>query len=177
MSFLRPEAKRTLSRWSEVLAALAAGLFGLWVARLGGVVMLGLGLLILAASAGLALIAWRRLRFRMEIAAPGVVSVDEGRIGYMGPVMGGSVDLAELVQIEVLDVGGTRRCWRLRQADGQTLLVPLAAAGADALYDHFAALPGMETRALMAALEGEAVVARRIWHRRIAPEILPPRAE
>ncbi|RYH07287.1 hypothetical protein [Tropicimonas sp. IMCC6043] len=174
MSFLRPEVARALSRWSEVLAALATALAGVWLAGLGGLVMLVLGGLVIAVGLTLAVFAWRRMRFRMAIDAPGVVAVDEGRITYMGPIMGGAVDLAELVEIEVIDVAGSRRCWRLRQADGQMLLVPMAAAGAAALYDHFAALPGMEAKALMSALQGAAPHGRRIWSRRIAPEILPP---
>lgn len=174
MSFLRPEAARTLSRWSEMLAALATALAGVWLTHLGGLVMLVIGGLVIAVGLTLAVFAWRRMRFRLAIDAPGVVAIDEGRISYMGPVMGGAVDLADLVEIEVIDVAGTRRCWRLRQVDGQMLLVPMAAAGAAALYDHLAALPGMETKALMSALEGEALKGRRIWSRRIAPEILPP---
>ncbi len=176
MSFVRPEAARWLSRWNEVLTGLAVAAFGLWLMSLGGVLMLALGGIVLAVSLGMTLLSWRRMRFRMEIDAPGVVSIDEGRISYAGPLMGGGVDLSELVEIEVLDVAGDRRCWRLRQVDRQTLLVPLAAAGADGLYDLFATLPGMDTRALMTALEGDATTARVIWKRTIAPEvILPPR--
>ena len=176
MSFLRPEAMHALSRWSEILAALAAGLVGVWLATLGGPVMLALGGLMVAVALLLAVFAWRRMRFRMDVGAPGVVAVDEGRISYMGPVTGGAVDLAELVEIEVIDVAGGRRCWRIRQADGQMLLVPMAAAGAAALYDHFAALPGMETKVLMSALGGDALNGRRIWARRISPEVnLPAR--
>lgn len=174
MGFVRPEIARAVSRKGEVLACAAAAGFGLWLSGRGGSVMLVLGGGIAAISTLMALFAWRRMRFRMEVDAPGVVSVDEGRIAYMGPITGGNVDLRELVEIEVIDVAGSRRCWRLRQADGQMLLVPMAAAGAAALYDHFAALPGMETRALMSALEGEAIPARRIWRRDPKPEILPP---
>lgn len=174
MSFVRPEVARAVSRSSELLAALAAALFGLWLTGLGGLVMLTLGLMVVAVSLLMAVFAWRRMRFRMEVEAPGAVTVDEARITYMGPIVGGSVALSELVEIEVIDVAGSRRCWRLRQADGQMLLVPMAAAGAGALYDPFAALPGMETRALMSALDGEAVVARRIWHRDLAPDVLLP---
>ena len=171
MSFIRPELKRTLSRWREVLAAGAVVTAELWLADLGGPVMAILGGGVAAVASVLALLAWRRMRFRLEIAAPGVVVIDEGRVSYMGPITGGAIALAELVAIDVIDVGGARRCWRLRQADGQALLVPLAAAGAAALYDHFAALPGMEARSLMGALGGAAVTTRPIW-RRPHPELI-----
>ncbi len=127
--------------------------------------MLVLGGLVTVAALALTLLAWRRMRFRLDVDAPGVVEIDEARISYLGPVMGGSIDLSELVEIDVLEVGGSRRCWRLRQSDGQTLLVPLAAAGADRLYDHFATLPGMEAASLMSALDGDAASARTIWRR------------
>ncbi|SFC93132.1 hypothetical protein [Tropicimonas isoalkanivorans] len=166
MSFIRPELARTFLRWREVLAGLAASVAGLWLAGLGGPAMLVLGGLVTAASLALSVLAWRRMRFRVEVEAPGVVEIDEGRISYFGPLMGGAVDLSELVEIEVIDVAGRRRCWRLRQADAQTLLVPMAAAGAERLYDHFAILPGMDSSALLGALSGNATTARRIWARR-----------
>ncbi|MDV7142693.1 hypothetical protein R3X27_08360 [Tropicimonas sp. TH_r6] len=172
MSLIRPELARTLTRWREALVALAVALFGLWLVGLGGPIMLVLGGLVTAMGLLMAVFAWRRQRFRLEIDAPGVVSIDEGRITYLGPIVGGAVALAELVEIDVIDLPGPRRCWRLRQADNQMLLVPLAAAGAEALYDHLAALPGMESRALMSALEGEAKPARRIWHRNLEPELI-----
>lgn len=170
MSFIRPDLLHRLSRWREVLAALAVVAAGLWLARLGGPVLAVLGGGIAVVAAALAVLAARRLRFRLEIGAPGAVEIDEGRISYLGPVTGGAVSLADLVGIDVIDVAGGRRCWRLHQADGQVLLVPLAAAGAAALYDHFVALPGMETRRLMAALEGEATIARPVWRRRATAE-------
>lgn len=165
MSFIRPEVARALSRGREVIAGIVVALVGLWLATRGGVVLLALGGVVVAAALALTLIAWRRMRFRLEVDAPGVVEIDEGRISYLGPIMGGSVSLAELSQIEVLLVAGRRRCWRLSQADGQALLVPMAAAGADRLYDHFAALPGADGRALVAALEGGDGRARTVWRR------------
>lgn len=174
MSFIRPEVAQAVSRWREVLAGLAVALVGLWIAGFGGLVMQTIGGIVIAVSLVLTFLSWRRMRFRMEIDAPGVVSIDEGRISYLGPIVGGTVDLSELVQIEVIDIAGGRRCWRLRQVDGQMLLVPLAAAGADALYDHFSTLSGMEARKLMSALDGDATSARTIWSRSFAPEILPP---
>ncbi len=173
MSFVRPEIARALSRWSEVLAAATVAGLGAWLASLGGPVMLVLGGATLVVSLALGVIAWRRMRFRLDVEAPGIVTVDEGRIAYFGPITGGVVALSDLVEIEVIDVAGNRRCWRLRQSDGQMLLVPLAANGAAALYDHFATLPGMEARSLLAALEGDAVTARRIWRRPRSAPALP----
>jgi hypothetical protein len=163
VSFVRPEIAATLRRWREVLVALAAALVGLWIASLGGLVTLSIGGIVVVAALALALLAWRRMRFRFDVAAPGVVEIDESRISYMGPIMGGSVSLAELVEIDVIDVAGSRRCWRLHQQDGQALLIPLAAAGAEALYDHFATLPGADPQAFFEALDGDVTRARMVW--------------
>ena len=47
--------------------------------------------------------------------------------------------------------------WRLKQADGQALLIPVDAKGAGRLFDAFANLPGMDTADLIAALEPSAL--------------------
>ena len=57
------------------------------------------GAALVALAAGLALTAWRRLRFAQGGEAPGVVEVDEGQIGYLGPGIGGFVALLDLVEI------------------------------------------------------------------------------
>ena len=90
------------------------------------------------------ILALRRLRFVQTIDSPGVVEVDEGQIGYLGPQSGGYVSIPELVELRLLRLRG-RRVWRLKQADGQALLIPVDASGADKLFDAFASLPGMNT--------------------------------
>jgi hypothetical protein len=49
-----------------------------------------------------------------------------------------------------------RAVWRLKQGDGQALLIPAQAAGAEALFDAFASLPGMDSQSLVAAAGGRA---------------------
>jgi hypothetical protein len=44
----------------------------------------------------------------------------------------------------------------LKQSDGQALLIPVSAAGADRLFDAFASLPGMDSQALVTAAGGRA---------------------
>lgn len=151
MSFIRPEARATLWRLREVLAAGGVALLGVWLALLGGVFLLGVGGLIVALAGGLALLGLRRLRFAQSGEAPGVVEVDEGQVSYLGPAFGGSVSVPELVELRLLTAGG-RRMWRLKQADGQALLIPVEAVGAERLFDAFSALPGLDTQALVDAL-------------------------
>ena len=151
MSFLRPAAQETLVRWSEVAAAGGLAAFGSWVFSAGGYVLGPLGLALTALGGVWALIAWRRLRFLHPVGAPGVVEVDEGQISYLGPTFGGALSLAELDQVR-LDAVGARLHWRLRSAGGEVLLIPVEAAGAERLYDAFAALAGIDMAALTRAM-------------------------
>ncbi|RUS60760.1 hypothetical protein EGN72_07625 [Pseudorhodobacter sp. E13] len=174
MSFIRPEARAALWRGREVFAALGLGAIGLWCIALGGLVLAPVGAAIAALAAGFGLLAWRRLRFAQTGDAPGVVELDEGQISYFGPSFGGAVALRELVELRLLTVQA-RRVWRLRQQDGQVLLIPVEAAGADRLFDAFASLPGMDSRDLVDAVspptadaaQGRALVSisdsRVIW--------------
>ncbi len=150
---IRDEAALWLHRWREVLAAGGAVLFGLWVASKGGFLLMPAGLAIAAVAAGLTLQAFRRMRFAQATAAPGIVEVDEAQIAYLSAEGGGFVSLSDLMEIRLLALRG-RRFWRLRQADGQALLIPVDAAGADQLFDAFTVLPGMDSAALVAAVEG-----------------------
>ena len=149
---IRPEVGALARRWREVIAAAALAAFGLWTLSGGGYVLLPLGLAIVALAAGWGLIALRRIRFLRGIDAPGFVEVDEGQVGYFGPTFGGFVALADLAELCLAEHYGAR-AWRLRTGDGQVLLSPVDAAGADRLYDAFAALPGIDMSALVAALD------------------------
>jgi len=163
VSLLRPAAISLLTRWREVASAAAVGFLGLWLFSLGGWILQPLGLILAALALGWGMIAMRRMRFQRGVAAPGMVDVDEGQVGYLGPTFGGYLSLRELTEIRLIDLYGKRH-WRIRQADGQVLLIPIAAQGAEKLFDAFAVLPGIDMSRLAAALDapGEAGV---IWSR------------
>lgn len=176
MSRFRPEAMALLGRLSEPAAALGMLAGGMWIATRGGWVPLAFGAALAGLAGGWALLALRRLRFEAGDAAPGLVEVDEGRVTYMGPRLGGSISLADLAEIRLLTLRG-RSVWRLKQLDGQILLVPLDAAGAAGLFDAFAVLPGLTSADLVAALDvpasgGPGLVSatrpldRLVWRRR-----------
>lgn len=148
---IRPEVMDLLRRYREALAAGLVVLAGLWLMALGGYVLVPLGLILAGVGAALTVTALRRARFAQTVAAPGLVELDEGQVGYLAPDLGGYLSLDELVEIRLLTLRG-RRMWRLKQADGQALLIPVDAAGADRLFDAFAGLPGMDSQALVAAL-------------------------
>jgi len=148
---IREASLATLYRWREVAAAAGLGAAGLWLMALGGLVLIPAGAALLAVAAVLGVTGWRRLRFRQDTLAPGVVEVDEGQIGYLGPGTGGFVSLPDLVEIKLVTLRG-HRLWRLKQSDGQALLVPVDATGADRLFEAFSALPGIDLGALVDAL-------------------------
>ena len=155
MPLIRPAAAATLRRFSEVLTAAALAGFGLWMMSLGGWLLWPLGgVTVVLALAG-AVQALRRVRFHQPAKSPGVVEIDEAQVGYYAPDLGGYISLDDLVELRLVRLRGNR-FWRLKQSDGQALLVPVDAAGSDRLYDAFAALPGMDTQALVAALEDPA---------------------
>lgn len=155
MSWVRPEMTAAIWRGREVIVALVVVALGMWLAWLGGYLLVPLGLGVAGVGAAWVLQAMRRLRFAQGVTAPGMVEIDEAQVGYFGPDEGGFVGLPDLVELRFLTLGG-RRMWRLKQADGQALLVPVDAAGAERLFDAFASLPGMDTQALVAALEPRA---------------------
>lgn len=156
MSFIRPELRAATWRWREVITACLLALAGAWLSAQGGYLLLPVGLGLLALGLGWALTAWRRVRFRQDGDAPGIVRVTEAEIAYFGPRIGGFVGLPDLAEIRLLTLRG-RRIWKLKQGDGQVLHIPVEALGAETLFDAFATLPGMDTAALVAVLGGDAV--------------------
>jgi hypothetical protein len=175
MSFVRPEVAEGLHRWREAIAAGGVVALGLWFALQLGYVLPALGLLLIVVGLGWGAVAIRRLRFHQAGEAPGIVRVTEAQVAYMGPRIGGFVGLPDLTEIRLLSYRG-RRVWKLRATTGEALHIPVEADGADALFDAFAGLPGMDMAALVAALGTEVpsdskVIAlnsadRLIWSRK-----------
>ncbi|WP_308915766.1 hypothetical protein [Jannaschia sp. LMIT008] len=146
---IRPDAAATLHRWREA----GLGAFGvvlglwLWATTFGLPALLGLALAVVGAV--LLLSGLRRALFDTGARAPGVVTVDEGRITYMGPVMGGTVALDDLTEVAHRRSTSEDAFWRL-SADGQApVFVPAGALGADALPDALAPLPGFDAIAMV----------------------------
>lgn len=148
---IRPAARATLTRWADPGFGAIVALFGLWVASLGGWILIPLGALLAALGAGWGVLGWRRARFRHDPNAPGMVELDEGRLRYLHPTMPGDISIDDLSELKILTLRG-RQVWRLKDLSGQALLVPVDAAGADALFDAFSALPGLSSGDLVAAL-------------------------
>lgn len=148
---IRPEAAAALLRWREAMIGGALALLGLrWGLGAFGVLS-WLGWALLLAGAALVWIGIQRALFPAGGGGPGVVTVDEGRIEWMGPFTGGAVALSELEMLE-LDQSTRPPVWRLFVLGHPPLEVPLNAEGAEALFDAFATLPGLSTQKMLAQL-------------------------
>ncbi|MEM9797529.1 MAG: hypothetical protein AAF919_13640 [Pseudomonadota bacterium] len=162
---IRPEAAARLRRWREVLIGAGALVLGLWLLLQGRGLALLFGLALLASGAGLLLTGIRRARFRTEAEAPGIVEAVEGRIAYMGPVMGGTVGLDELQEVAFQRRADGSGFWRLMPAANAPLFIPEGALGADILLDALAPLPGMEADAMVRAVQAHAEGFTIVWRR------------
>lgn len=175
MALVRPEVTQLMHRWAEPALGAAVAAAGLWLCSLGGLIVIPIGLALAGLGLGWAVLGWRRARFQSAPGAPGLVELDEGRLRYLHPVMGGEVSLNELIELRMVTMNG-RRIWQLRDLSGQALLVPVDTAGAGALFDAFASLPGLTSADLMAALHpagapgggnlpATPVTQTRVWRR------------
>jgi hypothetical protein len=164
VSLVRPQARAALWRWREVAASGALAALGLWWVLAGLGIVFWLGWVLIAAAGAVAVAGIQRARFRGGGGGgPGVVAVDEGLIAYFGPQTGGAVALSEITALAI-EPGPPRR-WRLSQPGQPDLAIPLDAEGAEALFDAFAALPGLRAGALLAAMRDEAGGTRVLWAR------------
>jgi len=158
MRLIRPELTDALRRWSEVLASLGLSGFGLWMLQSHDRFIQILGTAIIATGLGLALVAWRRMRFHRDTDAAGIVQVVEGQISYFGPETGGFVGIGQVVELHLVDHGQT---WRLVTPD-ESLHIPVAAQGSDALFDAFAQFAGLRMVDVLSALD-HPQPARVLW--------------
>ncbi len=164
MAFFRPEARAAIWRWREALAGAVIALFGLFMAIGARGLDPWLGLAVAFAGAALGWAGFQLGRFRRARGGPGVVQVDERRIAYFGPFGGGFVALGGLRRLEIVPPrAGGHPAWRLHHEGGEALEIPADAEGAEALFDVFAALPGLRIEPMLQALENPPDQAAVIW--------------
>ncbi len=147
---IRPEVTAFVRRWSEVLTGLAISAAGLWALQARGGFYQFLALCVIVIGLALAIIGWRRLRFARNGDAPGIMQILEGQISYFGPETGGFIGIADILEVHLIDNSQT---WRLIGEQGEAVDIPVAADGARALFDIFAALPDINMPALLTALD------------------------
>jgi hypothetical protein len=170
VEFFRPEAQAAVWRWREVICGVFVGLLGVWAIAGPGFLLAVPGYALVLAGAALVFLGIQRARFRGAGGGAGAVQVDEGQVIYFGPLTGGSVALREM---QSLTLDGTLfpAHWRLSQEGTPPLLIPVNAAGSEALFDAFATLPGLKTERMLSTLKANPHQAVVIWHRgRLRPE-------
>ena len=164
MSFIRPEARVAIWRWRELIVAALMLLVGLkWAFTSYGVTEVT-GWALVVSGLVVAVVGAQRLRFRLGADGPGVVRVDEGQIAYFGPLTGGAVATSELLRLR-LDHPAKPPHWVLEQEGQAPLEIPVNAAGHEALFDVFAALPGLRTERMLSELRRNGPHQVVIWER------------
>jgi hypothetical protein len=170
--FLRPEAVAALNRWRGVLLSAAALALGLLIAWRSFGLTVWLGAAIALTGAVSLIAAAQRMRFAAGSGGPGVVEIDEGAIGYFGPLSGGVVARSEITAV-ALDRNGKPAHWAISQTGQDDVMIPLTARGADALFDVFAALPGMRTERMLAEMRRSAPGRVVLWQKPGSGPVLP----
>ena len=164
MTFFRPEAQAAVWRWREVIAGVALALLGLWLVAGPGFLLAMVGYPLIAGGSALGWLGIQRLRFRGEQGGAGAVQVDEGEVTYFGPLTGGTVALREMDSL-TLERNMFPAHWRLSQPGQSPLLIPVNAAGSEALFDAFATLPGIRTERMLNELKAGQAQSVVIWRK------------
>lgn len=164
MTFIRPQARAALWRWREVLLGMAVAVLALWWLTNANGVLRFVAPAVLVGAGALIMVGFQRGRFRNAGGGVGAVQVDEGQIVYYGPLSGGAVAVRDLRRL-TLDARQRPPHWRLEQADQPPLLIPLDAEGAEALFDAFAALPGLRTERMLTHIHSLPETAVVVWER------------
>jgi len=161
---IRPEAMERLRKWREAMVGLGLLAAGLWLMTRPGLILPGLGALLALAGLSLGLVGVRRVRFRAGGEGPGIVQVVEGQISYFGPHGGGFMALDEIARLWLSADGAN---WLIRAQDGHHLTIPRAARGAEALFDTFATLEGLDIAQLLRRISAApSLTDQLIWQRK-----------
>ena len=164
MSFVRPEAGKTLFRYRETLVGGLVALLGLWwaIGSLGLIKWIGLTV----AAFGVAIL-WsglRHARIQAGHGGVGVVQVNERQVTYLAPVGGGFASLDDVQRIEIAKDRAGMSVWRLRTGS-EILFIPARAEGAEALFDALTALSGADIDAAIRAANTPPNDTVVIWQR------------
>jgi hypothetical protein len=168
--FFRPEAMALVMRWREALIAVGVGALGLWIAVRPGPIVSGFGYALTAFGAILLFLALRRIRFARKGEGPGVVTLDEGRISYLGPYYGGTLAVQDLTRLALRRGGDGLSHWVLAHPDG-VLVIPTNAVGADVLFDAFTTLPGLNMAYLLRNLNATSPGTVTLWSTQDRPAL------
>jgi len=167
MNLIRPELRIWLARWGETLAAASLASIGAitiwrgilhynWLTQSIGAILLLIGVALFWAS-------FQRSRFSGRQIGPGLVEVTERQIRFLTANGGAAVDIAAMTRLELRTTLEYGRVWMLKQSEGPTLFIPVAATGSEKLFDAFSILPGMDPAKLIAAINSASPDREIIW--------------
>lgn len=163
MNFIRPEIREALWRFRETLSGIAVSLLGLyWAINDSGFMQIA-GTSLAIAGAMLVFAGIQRSRFRAGKGGAGVVHVDEGQVVYYGPYEGGTVVISEMTRVELDPTAKPVSEWVLYVPGQDPVRIPTNAEGAEALFDVFSALEGLQTESMLAELERKPKSQVVIW--------------
>lgn len=161
---IRPELIRWTRRNGEALAMIALLICSAWVATRGGPVLLVMGAVMGLLALALLRSALLRLRFSRRRGDPGMVMVDELRVGYFGPDTGGFFEMGQVRAIDLMTYP-TGAHWTLH-GDDEPLMIPTAAKGAEQLFDVFASLHGFPMKRALDLVEGKgSSTTHHLWQK------------
>lgn len=173
-SFIRPEAKDAIRHYGVPLALAIGGGALVWKgwAMMSSGAWIGFVLIAAGCFACLALIgAIERavLGWRGRKGGPGVVSIEEGRIGYFGPDGGAIMALDSLVSVDIVTTSegpfGEDLFWVLTDETRQMAMIPSGAQDAEKLLDTLGQLPGFNHRAVVSAMGSTADNRFEVWRK------------
>lgn len=139
---IRPEARKVLSDWREVIAGGVLIVMGCHWLVTGHTLQPAIGALLVLLGLALLWLGYRRVRFPAGDGGPGLVEVTERQITYLTAEGGGAVALDALIRVEV-ETGRAGLRWIFTVASGDRLIIPGSARGAEALFDALVPLPGI----------------------------------
>lgn len=171
MSFVRPEVRAAISRYSEVLWAIVALAAALWLLSLGGIFFSLLSLPFFAVAVAFGLYGSRRARFRSrQSSAPkaeGVVDLVEQELTFFTSGEGAKVALSEVSRIEIRTCdsseGQEDMYWVISQKYAQQVEIPASAVGGDEVFDALVAFPGADYEKVIKASQYKGANRFLIW--------------
>ena len=163
MSFIRQDLRLAIWRYRDALIGIAVSLLGAYWAINGIGFIFILGISVIVVGALMAIAGIQRGRFRSGFGGAGVVQVVEGEVTYFGPYYGGSVVIENIEKVELDPTNRLAPVWVLYDRVAGRIRVPTNAEGADALFDVFASLEGIETERMLAELQKDHRKPVVIW--------------
>ena len=161
---IRPEVKEALWRWRElILGIIIMALGANWYITSFGLLKFAGAVTILFGAITI-FVGQQRGRFRVNGLAPGIVSLIEGQISYLGTKNRGTVAIADITGVSLI-THEEMRSWRLDQNAQASLIIPVTAKGGELLFDAFTELKGLNLENMVRQISRANKHSAVIWRR------------